>query len=41
MPGVSPEKREVKNGLGLDHLHHIRGIAPVPFSQFRKHGSAV
>jgi hypothetical protein len=41
MPAVSPEKTEAKNGLGLDHLAHIRGIAPVPFSQFRKHSSAV
>jgi hypothetical protein len=34
MPAVSPEKIEVKDGLILDHLAHIRGIAPVPFSQF-------
>jgi hypothetical protein len=26
MPAVSPEKTEAKNGLGLDHLAHIRGI---------------
>jgi hypothetical protein len=38
MPTVSPE---AKNGLGLDHLAHIRSIAPVPFSPFRSHGPAV
>jgi hypothetical protein len=41
MPAITPEKLEAKNGLGLDYLAHIRSIAPVPFSPFRKHGSAV
>jgi hypothetical protein len=41
MPAVSPEMTEAKNGLGLDHIAYIRSITPVPFSPFRKHGSAV
>jgi hypothetical protein len=41
MRAVPLEKTEAKYGLGLDHLAHIRSIAPVPFNPFRKHGSTV